>query len=164
MLAAAAASAGVAADPAELIRDGSNVLYRLPGDVVARVGPVGSSDVAAKEAAVSRWLNSNGLPAARLIEGVKQPTVAEGRPVTWWALIPEHRPATPAELGAVLRSLHALPIPDHLALPDVDPLPGVADRIDAATFLDPTDRAWLRRHLAAVTARLIASRPDSRSA
>ena len=95
-----------------------------------------------------------GLPAARLIEGVEQPTVAEGRPVTWWAFIPEHRPATPAELGAVLRSLHALPIPDHLALPEVDPLLGVADRIDAATFLDPGDRVWLRRHLAGVTARL----------
>ena len=154
VLAAAAAATGVTADPAELIRDGSNVLYRLPSDVVARVGPVGSTGVAEKEAAVSRWLNDNGLPAVRLINGVDQPTVIDGRPVTWWALIPQHRPATPAELGAVLRALHALPIPDQLALPEVDPLAGVAERIDAATSLDPGDRAWLSGHLTAVVERL----------
>lgn len=66
-----AAEAALAAEPAELILDGPNVLYRLPGDVVARVGPVGSSDVAAKEAAVSRWLNDNGLPAVRPIDGME---------------------------------------------------------------------------------------------
>lgn len=158
VLAAAAARAGVAADGAELIRDGSNVLYRLPGEVVARVGPAGSLAVAEKEAAVSRWLNDSGLPAVRLIGGVEQPTVIDGRPVTWWALIPKHRPATPAELGAVLRTLHSLPIPDHIALPEalpeVDPLAGVADRIDAATSLTRDDHDWLSEHLAAVADRL----------
>jgi len=154
VLAAAAAQAGVAADGAELIRDGSNALYRLPGDIVARVGPVGSRAVAEKEAAVSRWLNDSGVHAARLIGGVGQPTVVADRPVTWWVLIPPHRPATPGELGAVLRELHALPVPDHLHLPEVDPLAGVADRIDAAASLPTEDRVWLSAHLASVAERL----------
>ena len=162
VLAAAAARAGVVAEGAELIRDGSNALYRLPDQVVARVGPPGSRVVAEKEVAVSRWLNNSGLPAARLIGGVEQPTVINDRPVTWWTLIPKHRTATPAELGAVLRTLHALPIPDHIALPEVNPLAGVTDRINAATSLTPNDHDWLREHVAAVAdriTRLPAGRP-----
>ena len=68
-------------------------------------------------------------------------------PVTWWKLLPEHRPATPAELGAVLHELHALPIPETLQLPQLNPFERLAERIDAAGTVPEADRAWLREHL-----------------
>jgi len=50
-------------------------------------------------------------------------------PVTWWKLLPEHRRATPAELGAVLHELHALPIPETLQLPQLNPFERLAELI-----------------------------------
>lgn len=147
LLDAAGDLAGVRTDGAELIRDGSNLLYRLPDDVVARVGQAGREATARREAAVARWLAEAGVPAIRPAAVVDQPTVVDDRPVTWWELLPQHRSATPAELGRVLRSLHALPIPDALGLPELDPFEGLAGRIENAEVLDADDRTWLDQHL-----------------
>jgi hypothetical protein len=156
LLTAAGSSAGVDTANATLIRDGSQVLYRLRGAIVARIGRRGRTETARHEVVVSRWLAENGVPGVRLVAGVPQPTIVGDRAVTWWHLIPDHRAATTAELGAVLRVLHGLPIPEHLQLPEVDPLEGLAGSIDGAVSLFPDDHAWLVEHLEISRSRLAA--------
>ena len=154
VLTAAGKAAGVDTAGATLIRDGSQVLYRLPSAIVARIGRRGEVDTAGREVLVSRWLADNDVPAVRTVHGVQQPTLVADRAVTWWNLIPEHRPATPAELGGVLRGLHALSVPAHLSLPKVDPLRGLAQTINAAAALFRDDHEWLLRHLETLHTRL----------
>lgn len=45
---------GLSTGEAELIRQGENALYRLPGHVVVRIAREGQADAARKEVAVSR--------------------------------------------------------------------------------------------------------------
>lgn len=148
VLRTAAQLAGLDAADAEMIRDGSHVMYRLAGDVVARIGRAGTEDTAAREVRVSEWLNATGLAVTQVRADLKQAIVVDGRPVTWWKLLPEHRAATPAELGAVLRALHELPVPATLGLPLADPFADLDQRIGDSPGLDADDRAWLVEHLA----------------
>jgi hypothetical protein len=148
VLAAAARIADLDSTGAELIRDGSNVMYRLPGDVVARIGQSGSQDTARREVLVSRWLTDSGIPVVQTLTDTPQPVVVNGRPVTWWRWLPAHRPATPAELGAVLHGFHALPTPSTLDLPPHDPFANLDRRITDAPGLDRDDRTWLSHRLA----------------
>ncbi len=147
VLAAAARSVGLDATDAVLIRDGSNVMYQLPGHVVARIGPEHSHDNAARQVEIARWLTDSGLAVVTPLDKVPQPTRVGTRPVTWWHQLPEHRPATPGELGTVLRALHTLDPPTQPQLPLFDPVAGLAERIAAAHHLPDDDRDWLGRRL-----------------
>jgi len=147
VLDAAAGAAGMDATGAVLIRDGSNVLFQLVGGVVARIGRPGSQETAAREVQVARWLATTNVCAVPALDGVPQPTVVSNRPVTWWELLPPHRPGTTAELGAVLRALHALPPPDDPMLPVHDPFAGLGVQLGGTTVLDDSDLAWLLAHL-----------------
>lgn len=143
ILASAARIADIDPAGATVIRDGSNVMYRLPAGVVARIGQHGTQTIAARQIAVSRWLADSGLPVVRALDGVPQPTMVDTRPVTWWELLPDHRPATTGELADVLRSLHTLAPPNLLELPRFDPFAGLDERITAATHIPEEDQAWL---------------------
>ncbi|MFD7652668.1 hypothetical protein ACFV4N_01650 [Actinosynnema sp. NPDC059797] len=81
VLNAAAAAAGLDATGAEVLRLGEDDLYRLPSGVVARGGQVRA---AAKEVRVARWLEDNDVSAVRVLRGLEQPVVVDGRPVTFW--------------------------------------------------------------------------------
>jgi aminoglycoside phosphotransferase (APT) family kinase protein len=148
ILSAAAQQAGVNTSGAEIIRDGSNVMYRLPGGIVARVGRPGSADTAEREVRVSRWLADLGVSVTRVVSGLTQPVMVDDRPITWWVLLPEHRPGTPAELGEVLRTLHGLPVPTDLRLPTFDPFDGLTQRTSQDVAITEDDRAWLTAELA----------------
>lgn len=144
VLTAAGRKAGVSTAEATLIRDGTNVIYQIVGGVVARVGPPGSQLVAARQIQASRWLADAGIPVVRAVDDIDQPTVVGNRPVTWWVQLPDHRHATPAELGAVLRRLHALEVPESPSFPVVDPFEGLRESIDGGTVLPEDDRTLLR--------------------
>jgi len=146
-LSAAARIAGLSSVGAEFIRDGTNVMYRLQGGVVARIGRDGAAATATKEVAVSRWLTAVGIPVVKPLEAVPQPVIVDNRPVTWWKLLPDHRPANPAELGKVLRMVHGLAIPSGLELPTYDPFEGLDQRIRDTHGLDRVDRTWLSAHV-----------------
>lgn len=110
--------------------------------MVARIGRPGSLKDAERELRVSQWLNSSGIPTVEAASELPQPIVVDDRPVTWWHLIPDHRPATPAELGAVLRVLHFLAPPADPKLPIYNPFGNLRERFaTAGTAAD--DRAWL---------------------
>jgi aminoglycoside phosphotransferase (APT) family kinase protein len=147
VLRTAARIAGVDASGAEVIRDGSHVMYRLPGEIVARVGRPGTAATAEREVTVSDWLARSGLTVTRTVDDIAQAVVVDDRPVTWWRLLPAHRAATPAELGSVLRALHDLPVPTSLTLPVSDPFAELDQRIGQAPGLDTDDRTWLTDYL-----------------
>ncbi|WP_433521560.1 phosphotransferase enzyme family protein [Nocardia pseudovaccinii] len=141
-MAKAARRAGLAWDEPEVIREGSHAIYRV-GDVVARIGRPGSLGDAERELRVSQWLNSSGIPTVETVSELPQPIVVDDRPVTWWRLIPDHRPATPAELGAMLRALHSLTPPADFELPSYDPFGDLRERLAKAGTVDDDDRRWL---------------------
>ncbi|MFF0488432.1 phosphotransferase enzyme family protein [Nocardia sp. NPDC004068] len=142
----AARVAGLKLTEYELVREGSHAVYRLAGDIVARIGRPGAGDAAAREVLISRWLNRSRIPTIEPVASIRQPTVIDGRPVTWWHLIPDHRPATPRELGTMLRALHALAPPTNPALPEHDPFHDLRSQLSGATAVKEGDRDWLLGH------------------
>ncbi|WP_329405716.1 aminoglycoside phosphotransferase family protein [Nocardia vinacea] len=142
ILAKAARRAGLALNEQEVIREGSHAIYRV-GDIVARIGRPGRLEDAERELRVSQWLNSSGIPTVETVSELPQPIVVDDRPVTWWHLIPDHRPATPAELGATLRALHSLTPPADFELPSYDPFGDLRERLATASTANEDDRRWL---------------------
>lgn len=146
---------GVDAGVAELIRAGSNTLYRLPGGLVARVGRPGLAELADKELRVGRWLAAAGVPAVRPSSTVCHPIRVADRAVTFWQELRPHRRATMGEVAVILRQLHSVPRPDF-DLPALAPLDRQLDELAAAGHLDTGDRSWLRERLAALRHRYAA--------
>ncbi|RDI51056.1 phosphotransferase family protein [Nocardia mexicana] len=142
VLVRAARLAGVDLNGREIIREGSHAIYRVAGNIVARIGSPGSFLDAEREVRISRWLNSSGIPTVEAVAELPQPVSVEGRPVTWWHLIPDHRPATPTELGVMLRALHAVTPPLEPKLPEYDPFGNLRERL-AGSPANDDDTAWL---------------------
>jgi Ser/Thr protein kinase RdoA (MazF antagonist) len=141
--------ANLASAGAHLIRLGENALFRLADDlVVVRIAR--SAAVlrdAEKEVAVASWLRDSGLPVAEPLD-LAQPILALGRPVTFWKLIDDSgAKATLADLAAILRSLHALPVPDSLHLPAFEIFDRVANRIARTDHLADQNRDFLATRL-----------------
>ncbi|MBF9071829.1 aminoglycoside phosphotransferase family protein [Streptacidiphilus sp. NEAU-YB345] len=135
-------------DRAELIRLGENAMWRLPSrGLVARIARDGQQSAAAREVRVASWLAVNGIPAVKPAEDLEQALEVSGRAVTWWHDLGQHRPDTVAELAALLRRLHALPVPDGLSLGHTDPFVRLDERI-GQTDLDAGQQAWLHERLA----------------
>ncbi|PBC86346.1 Predicted kinase, aminoglycoside phosphotransferase (APT) family [Streptomyces sp. 2224.1] len=148
VLAAACRRAGLDGDGARLIRLGENALFRLAAHpVVVRIArSTEYLDSARGEVQVSRWLSREGFPVTRVVDDLEQPLVVGGHPVTFWHLIEEGaRKATYGELGAVLRDLHSLSLPDTLNLPPYPVLDRTDRRINAAVDIPEDDRAFLRK-------------------
>ncbi|GIG67767.1 aminoglycoside phosphotransferase family protein [Phytomonospora endophytica] len=126
----------------ELIRMGEHAMFRLPGGVVARVarGP-GWAETAAREIRVARLLERHGVPCGRPA-APGEPVTIDGHPVTFWEELDTSRRATFAEIGEVLRDLHAVPVAD-LDLPVLDAFHRVGDRIAGAPISEG-DRADLQ--------------------
>jgi Ser/Thr protein kinase RdoA (MazF antagonist) len=113
-----------------LVRLGENAMYQLHGDtVMVRIGR--SEEAARKETHVAEWLATHNFCAVRLAGHSNQPIVTNrGVPVTFWEFIHEGmRPVASADLGRILRELHALPAPTSFSLPDFSPMPKAAERI-----------------------------------
>jgi Ser/Thr protein kinase RdoA (MazF antagonist) len=137
--------AGLNPDSAELARMGENAMYRLASTpVMARIGR--SVAASRKEARIASWLASHQFPAARSAAvDAEQPVVVDDLAVTFWEVIEESdEPVTSADLGVVLRDMHALPEPSDLSLPFFEPTPKVEKRLaDIGEFLPEDDRQFL---------------------
>lgn len=132
---------------AELIRLGSNAMFRLPGGIVARVSRPGHQSTAAKEVAVARWLALHDVPAVAVFPDISQPILVDGRAVTFWHELPSHRSGTLRDVARLLRQLHQLPLPTDFTLPNLDPFAGISQRIENTPILTADQRAWLKGHL-----------------
>lgn len=140
---------GLDARSAQLVRLGSNAVYRLDGDVVARVAP--SADLflnAVKQIKVARWLASVDYPATRACV-VDQPVEAEGRVVTFWESISRETVYAPIrDVAALIKRLHALPAPEGIDLPELLPFGSPGDALPTFTDLPDADADFLRDRIA----------------
>jgi aminoglycoside phosphotransferase (APT) family kinase protein len=105
-------------------------------------------EAATKEVNVAAWLASHEFPAATVAtESADGPMVASGLSVTFWNYINETGPSiSAAELGEVLRDLHAIPSPTTFGLPPFSPMPKVESRLAQLALSDfPESRLTILR-------------------
>lgn len=140
--------AGIPARHVELIRMGSNAVYRVDGDVIARVAPsIQLLANAEKQIAVARWLESVDYPATRAL-AVPQPVEAEGRVVTFWESISRETVYAPIrDVAALIKRLHALAPPTDIDLPELRPFGTAGDAAPSFAGLLPADAQFLRQRI-----------------
>ncbi|MEU2161110.1 aminoglycoside phosphotransferase family protein [Streptomyces sp. NPDC019208] len=135
----------------ELLALGENAVFAV-GARVVRIGRSAELlERAARELAVSAWLEAAGVPAVRAAE--PEARLVEGHPVTVWHRLPEAvRPAEPRDLAPLLRQVHALP-EAPFTLPRRELLGGVERWLRlAGDAIDPADAAYLRERRDGFTA------------
>ncbi|PZG45040.1 aminoglycoside phosphotransferase family protein [Spongiactinospora gelatinilytica] len=144
------ADAGLDTREAELLGPiGDNAVWRLPLEgIVARIA--WSTDAlpsVRRELGVAAWLAKQDFPAVRVAACREQPLIHRGRVVTFWEEIPKPQQASTAEMGTLLKRLHALPCPDDGLLTPYDPFARQLSHIDEATGISTEERAFLRTRL-----------------
>ncbi|MFJ7228926.1 aminoglycoside phosphotransferase family protein [Streptomyces tendae] len=147
----ACSSAGLDSNGAELLRLGSNAVYRLPSSpVIVRIARDPSVRVEMDRAVkVARWLETENFPATRVPARVAQPLVVRGRVVTFWESVQENEQyATVGELADLLRRLHWLEEPESLGLPYFDPLAKLTASLEGLDGIAGEDREFLEARAA----------------
>lgn len=143
--------AGLGIDSAETELMGpiaDNAVFRLPGQVVARVSTTDVFDRAVREVQAGRWLAAQGLPAVRPLESIEQPVLADGHVVTFWHEVPGASMASTAELGDLLSQLHQLSVPSDFEIAPLDPFVRLDEHMaSAATELNLDDSGFLADRL-----------------
>ncbi|MEU4160427.1 aminoglycoside phosphotransferase family protein [Actinoplanes sp. NPDC026670] len=138
-----------APDQAVLLRHHTNAVYAV-SDVVVKISPPAIPlDRIRRVVDLVEWLQDQDFPTVPLHPGIQQPLHIDGYPVTVWQRLDASaaRPITTAELGLLLRSLHALPLPPAGVPTALDPVTGVRRSVDASAILDGDDRDLLVRRL-----------------
>ncbi|MFJ3756621.1 phosphotransferase family protein [Streptomyces sp. NPDC090080] len=139
-------TAGLDSRGAELLRLGSNAVYRLTSlPVIVRIAR-DRSVLADMDRAVSvaRWLETQNFPAMRVPASVTQPLVVGGLVVTFWESVQDREEyATVGELADLLRRLHWLEEPESLRLPYFDPLAKLAASLEGLDGISAEDRTFL---------------------
>ena len=150
VLSAACERVGLDPAGAELIRIGSNAVYRLKDPVIVRITRDGESiENAQKQVAVARWLEAEVYPAARALH-VEQPVDVAGHVTTFWESASEREDYAPINhVAAIIRKLHDLPEPP-LALPTKQPFAEFDERLSDLDNLPDEDAAFLRSRIARV--------------
>ena len=156
-LAEVCAAAGLDPRGARLVRFVNNGVFLLrEHPVIVRIVLAPSfSYRAVNVVEAGRLLAEHGVPAVRLLPGVPQPVRAGGHLATLWEAVPEVGPPPDgADLGLLLRRVHALPVPS--TLPSWQPMSDVRRRLADAEELDAADRAVLEQRCDDVEGRLAA--------
>ncbi|WP_371552483.1 aminoglycoside phosphotransferase family protein [Streptomyces sp. NBC_00554] len=142
---------GLDASGAELLRLGSNAVYRLSASpIIVRVArdPDAMEDME-RAVRVARRLEAEDLPATRVLAKVTQPLVVSGRVVTFWESVQEHEEyGTVGELADLLRRLHWLEEPESLRLPYFDPFAKLWASLGQMVGVTEDDRTFLEERAA----------------
>ncbi|MGP3986568.1 phosphotransferase family protein [Streptomyces sp. 3N207] len=142
----ACASAGLDLAGAELLRLGSNAVYRLStAPVIVRIArDTGALEEMQRAVGVARWLETEDFPATRVLGDVEQPVVIGGRVVTYWVnLQDEVEYARLDELADLLKWLHWLEEPKSLGMPYFDPFAKVWGSLRTLDGVSDADRTFL---------------------
>lgn len=142
----ACGTAGLDPEGAELLRLGSNAVYRLSGSpVIVRIArDPDALEEMERAVRVARWLEAEDLPATRVPAGVTQPLVVGSRVVTFWESVQEREEyATVGELADLLRRLHWLEEPESLRLPYFDPFAKLSASLGRMDGVTEDDRTFL---------------------
>ncbi|WFE60059.1 phosphotransferase [Micromonospora sp. WMMD712] len=138
---------------AALLRHHTNAVYAVR-DVVIKIAPgdLGIERVRAVVAVVD-WLVARRFPTVELHPGLAQPLRVSGHAVTVWQRLDpaDHRPITVAELGTLLRDLHALPAPP-IPLPILQPINGIARSVARSEILNGKEQDLLMDRLEVLAA------------
>lgn len=139
---------GLAADRLDLIRMGSNAVFRVDAAVIARVAPAaGLLANARKQIDVARWLDAVDYPATRAFD-VRQPLVVDERVVTFWESVNDETVYAPlADVAELIQRLHQLDEPVGLDLPPLRPFGSVDDPLPAFPGLSFADGRFLRQRI-----------------
>jgi aminoglycoside phosphotransferase (APT) family kinase protein len=140
---AAAAQVGLDATDADLVRIGSNAIFRLrTAPIIGRVAPsLKRLESASRELEISWWLESEEIPAVRGLH-LTQPITTADRVVTFWHSVSDKTEyGTTTELAQLLRQLHTRIPP--IALPGHDPIAKAHERISEISSLDQDDLTFL---------------------
>lgn len=145
----AASQIGLPTDGAKLIRLGSNAVFRVPGNVIARVARSAAMlENAQKQVDVAGWLEAEDFPAVRALD-VRQPVVAENRVVTFWRSESDEEVYAPIdEVAHLIRRLHALTEPTDIRLPALRPFGAPDDPLPDFSVLSSDDAQYLRGRFA----------------
>lgn len=97
-----------------------------------------------KELCVARWLAAANVSAVRVLEGIDQPLLVGGHPLSFWQAVTGGDPEpTQADLARLLAAFHSLP--DCLCdLPTFDPFGPSASRLARASGVAAGDLKFLR--------------------
>jgi aminoglycoside phosphotransferase (APT) family kinase protein len=153
VLDATASRLGVPVHDARLLRLHGNASYALPSaGLVIRIAtnPRVLGAVTAS-IAVTRWLAGRGFPCTVPADIDNQPFVISGYVVSAWRYVPTSDTPAPAsaEMGDILRQMHAQGEPPY-PLPSLgDPLADVTAEISQAPDAMPPDsQSWLQKRMA----------------
>lgn len=133
----ACGSVGLDPSDAQLMRLGSNAVFRLAEPVVVRIARSGDEIPHARQTvAVARWLESEDYPAVRTLN-FDQPVVIDGHAATFWEAVSPVGNEWPsvAEIAELLVQLHKLAPPKGLQLPEAAPFVRAKERITSNTWL-----------------------------
>lgn len=146
--AVASQKAGVDGGSAELIRIGSNAVFRLPGHVILRIGREKRGfEEARRQVDVARWLATEDYPANRALD-ISQPVDALGFPATFWCSVSEKEEYAPiAQVAELIRDLHQLRVPVSLGLPVKRPFEEIEGRLEESRNLVQADADFLRQRI-----------------
>lgn len=141
---------GLKSEGAELIRIGSNAVFRLRTvPLIVRISPDTTElDSARRQVAVAQWLASEKYPATRALH-VEQPIVRCGRVVTLWESASEREEYAPlVQVAELILRLHRLEVPPSLDLPNKRPFEELDRRLEVLQDdLDGSDAAFLRERV-----------------
>ncbi|MFJ9891803.1 phosphotransferase family protein [Streptomyces sp. NPDC091280] len=139
-------AADLDATGAELLRLGSNAVYRLTSlPIIVRIArdPAVLAEME-RVVGVAQWLETVDFPATRVRAGVAQPVVVRGMVVTFWESVQETEEfATVGELADLLRRFHWLEEPESLRLPYFDPLAKLSASLNGLDAISDEDRSFL---------------------
>lgn len=152
-LASACEQVGVDANGAELLRIGSNAVYRLAEPIIVRIAPDGGDlEGVRRQVAVARWLAEENFSATRALD-VPQPVVACGRAVTFWESATEETVYAPiGDVARLIRELHELEAPAGLDLPEKQLFQNLNIEPGELRGNAPEDVSYLTDRVAAVRA------------
>ncbi|MGW1504727.1 phosphotransferase family protein [Streptomyces mirabilis] len=149
----ACAAPGLDYRGAELLRLGSNAVYRLASlPVIVRIArdPAVLAEME-RAVGVARWLEEQDFPATRVPASIVQPLVAGGLVATFWESVQDNEEyATVGELADLLRRLHWLEEPEFLSLPYFDPLAKLAASLEGLDGISGEDRTFLEERAASL--------------
>lgn len=139
----AASRAGLPRDGWRPVRIGERAVYRNDAKgLIAKVGRSVQRFVPAeREVRIAKWLIYSDLPVERPLD-VEQPDPRCALPVTFWHAV-DGEWTTPDRLAEILRELHKLTPPAHLALPQLDPFAMMRQRLAGSSGLDAGVRGEL---------------------
>lgn len=134
-------------DPAgaELIRIGSNAVFRLTDPVIVRITRDGDTvGEVRRQVDVAQWLERQGYPATRAL-AVEQPVEIQGRIATFWDSVSEDERYAPIDrVAEIIRQLHDLEAPASLRLPAKEPFAKLDMQLRVLEEVDHSSASFLR--------------------